>query len=131
MTTMQSTRGPNSFVVGQLAILIGCIAFALACAAEASRREEVASGDREKVNAQQDPDNRLGKKGRVLRTAAGAIAIPGLLLGAVGWYREKPPLLALTGMILCVCALCLYYAIVVICILFLVLMGVFGALWLG
>ncbi|MCA9144420.1 MAG: hypothetical protein H6821_00315 [Planctomycetaceae bacterium] len=127
-----SAKWLNPFIVGQSTLLFGAVALGLAILPQEIIREGPSPTGISDIGVQDDAVTQQRLK--PYRVASMGIAIVGLCIGPIGWIRERPPLLPVSGMAMCVVALFWYWIVVgvmlavMIFVLFAVLTSIGGAL---
>lgn len=100
----------NPFIVGQITLLLGAVALGLAILPRAIIEDEPTPSGISDIGAEDEAATQQRLK--PYRVASMGIAIIGLCFGPIGWIRESPPLLPVSGMAMCVLALFWYWIVV-------------------
>lgn len=115
----------NPYIVGQVTLLLGAMSLGLAVLPAAVMAESP-----DELSVVDELEGEVDGRVKPFRVASMAVAILGLAIGPIGWLREKPPLLPISGMCLCGVALLWYWIVlgVMIAVLILALAALAGAL---
>ena len=106
----KATSRSNPYIVGQLTLLLGGVALGLAVLPEVIIRDEPTPSSISDIGVEDDAS--IQQRLKPYRVASMAIAILGLCFGPLAWIRERPPLLPVSGMAMCVVALFWYWIVV-------------------
>ncbi len=93
----------NPYIIGQVTLLLGGVSLGLAILPQEIIKAQPTPLDISDVGV--DDDASIQRRLKPYRITSMTVAVFGLCFGPIGWLRERPPLLPVTGMAMCVVAL--------------------------